>query len=162
MLEMGEYPLIAMGRMQWLASRHGETTEALTKPSPIQMLAALGAAVSGEEGLALEAAYALVRNGDLLPPLLDLAHQPFQVFVLEDATLGLQAAANGQRILEEFGLRLEKFGIGVTDSPVKSAALAPYCATIVPDVNAGLAWVDARTQARSLTGDQSQEMIIKE
>jgi hypothetical protein len=72
------------------------------------------------------------------------------VFVLEDATLGLQAAANGQRILEACGLRLEKYGIGVTNSPVKSAALAPYCDTIVPDVNAGLAWVDARARDKSL------------
>jgi hypothetical protein len=162
MLELGEYPLIAMGRMQWLANRHGETTESLTKPSPVQMLAALGAAVSGEEGSALEAAYALVRNRELCPPLVDLAHQPFRVFVLEDATLGLQAAANGQHILEECGLRLEKYGIGVTDSPVKSAALAPYCDTIVPNVNAGLAWVEAQARGSPLTRVRSQGTIIKE
>lgn len=145
LLDLEQYPLIAMGRMQWLADRHGETAEALTKPSPVQVLAALGAAVSGEEVPALEAAYALYRHGQFRPPLADLTGQHIQVFVLEDATLGLQAAADGLRLLEKYGLSTQMRGIGVTRSPAKTAALIPYCETIVPDVNVGLAWIEEKS-----------------
>lgn len=140
-LGLERYPLIAMGRMQWLADRHGEAVEALTKPSPVQTLAALGAAVSGTEGPALEAAYALYRDGRLLPPLADLVGRSGQLFILEDAMLGLQAAAGALRLLERHGLTLRMRAVGVTPAPVKAEALVPYCEVIVPDVNAGLAWV---------------------
>jgi hypothetical protein len=148
MVGLEQYPLVSMGRMQWLANRHNETVEALTKPSPVQLLAALGAAVSGEEGPVLEAAYALHHRGELQPPLADLASRPLQVFVLEDATPGLEAAANGMRLLQAHGFSVELQGIGVTRSAAKAAALAPYCDVLVPDVNAGLAWIEDRVQRR--------------
>jgi hypothetical protein len=142
LLNLGHLPLMAMGRMQWLADRHREPVQALTKPAPVQLLAALGAAVSGEEAPALEAAYAFYRRRVHQSPLADLSHQPFQVFILEDATPGLQAAVDGLRFLasEAYDVRLR--GVGVTRSPAKAEALAPYCETIVPDVNAGLAWIE--------------------
>jgi phosphoglycolate phosphatase-like HAD superfamily hydrolase len=141
LLHLERYPLVARGRMQWLADRYDERAEALTKPSPVQVLAALGAAIGGEEVPALEAAYALYRHGRLQPPLAALAEQPCQVFVLEDATPGLQAAAEGQRLLSAQGCEVRVRGVGVTASPAKAKALAPYCETLVADVNAGLAWI---------------------
>lgn len=144
LLHLERYPLVAGGRMQWLADRHGERAEALTKPSPVQVLAALGATIGGEEVPALEAAYALYRHGHLRPPLAALAGQPCQVFVLEDATPGLQAAVEGQRLLAAQGCEVRVRGVGVTASPAKAEALAPYCETLVADVNAGLAWIEAQ------------------
>ncbi|MFC2029436.1 hypothetical protein ACFLWA_01760 [Chloroflexota bacterium] len=137
-----QYPLVAMGRMQWLADRHGETVESLTKPSPAQMLAALGAALSGQESVALEAAYALYEHSQIQEPLDMLVDAPFEIYVLEDAVPGLQAAAGGLRILEAQGIQAELRGIGVTRSEAKAHALAPFCRTIVPNVNDGLKWIE--------------------
>ena len=138
-----QYPLVAMGHMQWLADRHGEAVEALTKPSPVQVLAALGAALSGEERAAPEAAYALVRSNQIHEPLDTLNDQGIELYVLEDAVPGLQAATEGLRILDMQGISAQLRGIGVSRSQVKAAALAPYCTTIVPDVNAGLSWIES-------------------
>ena len=55
-------PLIAGGRVQWLALQHGKGAGDYIKPSPVQALAAIGAAFSNEELPALHAAAALVEN----------------------------------------------------------------------------------------------------
>ena len=143
LVELEQYPLVAMGHMQWLADRHRETVEALTKPSPVQVLAALGAALSGEERAALEAAYALVRHSHFPEPLDTLNDLVIELYVLEDAVPGLRAATEGLRILEAQGISAQLRGIGVSRSQVKAGALAPYCTTIVPDVNAGLSWIES-------------------
>jgi hypothetical protein len=41
------------------------------------------------------------------------------------------------------GISAQLRGIGVSRSQVKAGALAPYCTTIVPDVNAGLSWIES-------------------
>jgi hypothetical protein len=142
-----ELPLVAMGRMQWLADRHGDKVEALTKPSPVQVLAAVGAAISREEAPALEAAYALWKEDSLRKPLAGLLddgpHLDLQVFVLEDAVPGLKAAQDGLRLLAHKGISAQLAGIGVTRSSVKADALAPYCRTVVGNVNEGLSWIES-------------------
>jgi hypothetical protein len=141
MVGLERFPLIAMGRMQWLAGKHGESAESLTKPSPVQSLAAVGAALSRDETRALDAAYLLFRQGALQPPLADLAGDEADIFVLEDATPGLLAAQEAERLMRSSGLAVKLRGIGVTRSPSKADALSTRCETIVPDVNAGLHWI---------------------
>jgi hypothetical protein len=142
-----QVPLIAMGRMQWLADRHGEPVEGLTKPSPVQSLAAVGAAWNGDEAGALDAAYELFRHGTLRSPLADMAGEEVEVFVLEDTTPGLLATEGAQSLLSECGVALGLRGIGVTRSPSKAKSLSTHCEAIVPDVNAGLLWIASQLNA---------------
>jgi hypothetical protein len=138
---LDQFPLIAMGRMQWLAGKHGESVESLTKPSPVQSLAAVGAAWSGDETHALDAAYELFKHGALRSPLAEMAGEDADIFVLEDATPGLLAAEKALSLLRASGLAVRLRGIGVTRSPSKAHALSTHCEVIVPDVDAGLDWI---------------------
>ena len=63
------YPLIATGRVQWLAAKVNVPFESVTKPAPIQALAAIGAAITREEANSLLAAHALMSRGELIGPL---------------------------------------------------------------------------------------------
>jgi hypothetical protein len=143
---LGQFPLIAMGRMRWLAGKNGESVESLTKPSPVQSLAAVGAAWSGDETRALDAAYELFKHGELTSPLSDMAGEEAEVFVLEDATPGMLAAEEALSLLSAYGLAARLRGIGVTRSPSKADALSTHCEAIVPDVNAGLEWIASQVK----------------
>jgi hypothetical protein len=92
------WPLISLGRIRWLARQAGQEVERLIKPCPVQALAAVGAAWSGQETVALEAALALHRDGELRPPLTDLKSVTLHVF--EDTTGGLEAAERGVEELQ--------------------------------------------------------------
>jgi hypothetical protein len=133
--------------MLWLAEKHGESVESLTKPSPAQSLAAVGAAWSGDETRALDAAYALFKRGALTSPLADMAGDEVEIFVLEDATPGLLATKEAQNLLRGASLDARKRGIGVTRSPSKADALSAHCEVIVPDVNSGLDWIESQLKA---------------
>jgi hypothetical protein len=128
------YPLIGLGRVLWLAQRAGETVEHLVKPSPIQALAAIGAAWSGEETTALEAALALHRDGDLRPPLSDMGTVTVHVF--EDTVGGLEAVARGVEALQAAGVNVawRPYGITPAEGP-KTAAMAARGVQTYPSVN---------------------------
>ena len=143
---LDQLPLIAMGRMQWLAAKHGESVESLTKPSPVQSLAAVGAAWSGDETRALDAAYDLFMRGALTSPMADMAGGEVEIFVLEDATPGLLAAEEAQKLLRGAGLDARLRGIGVTRSPSKADALSTHFEVIVPDVDAGFDWIASQVK----------------
>jgi hypothetical protein len=99
-------PLIGLGRMHWLAQEMDTETARLVKPSPVQALAAIGAAWSGHEARALKAAFALYRAGNLKPPLAHLVSEdvPIRVSVFEDTVTGLRAVQQAVEILREAGL----------------------------------------------------------
>jgi hypothetical protein len=132
-------PLIGLGRLQWLASRTGESAEALVKPSPVQALAAIGAAVSGDEVAALEAALRFHREGLLLPPLSDLGETVVHVF--EDTPGGLRAVQHAAALLQEAGLPMtvQPYGIAPAESP-KAALIAELGAPVFPSINHALAF----------------------
>ena len=116
-------PLIGLGRLRWLARQTGEDVERLIKPSPVQALAAVGAAWSGQEAAALQAALALHRDGELRSPLAGLG--PVTVHVFEDSTGGLEAVKRGVEKLQAAGVAItwRPYGIVSTDGP-KAAAIA--------------------------------------
>ena len=128
------YPLISLGRLRWLARRTGEDVERLIKPSPVQALAAIGAAWSGREAVALQAALALHRDGELCSPLAGLG--PVTVHVFEDSTGGLEAVERGTEMLQAAGATVawRPYGVAPTGGP-KAAALAARDAPIYPSVN---------------------------
>jgi hypothetical protein len=129
-----EHPLIGMGKMGWLAERVGEDVERMIKPSPVQALAAIGAARSGRERDALEAAWALHREGELLQPLADLG--PVTVHVFEDEMGGLQGIETGIALLQaaDVDAAWRPYGIAPADSP-KATALAARGVPIFSSVN---------------------------
>jgi hypothetical protein len=137
----GKVPLIGQGRVSWLASHHGRGAADYIKPSPVQGLAAIGAAASGTETDALNAAAALYEHGHLVGPLAALRDSPTRVIVFEDSTGGIRATRHAVERLAQAGLDVTFEAIGVSPNPDKRAALDQVAAHVVDDINAGLARV---------------------
>ncbi len=135
---LGVVPLIGQGRVGWLAWRNGRSPSDYVKPSPVQALAAIGAAVSHAETDALHAAADLVERGDLSGPLAALRGNRTRVIVCEDAAGGLRAAHGAVERLVEAGLDVHFEGIGVSSHADKRAALEQIADRVVDDVNAAL------------------------
>lgn len=134
----GKLPLIGQGRVGWLAWRNGRAAADYLKPSPVQALTAMGAAVSGAETDALRAAAALVERGEIRGPLTGLRHSATRVVVCEDATGGIRAVRGAASLLQRAGLDVSVVGIGVSPNADKRAALAAFADRLVDDVNDGL------------------------
>jgi hypothetical protein len=139
-----DYPLIATGRVQWLAARVNVPFESVTKPAPIQALAAIGAALTREEANSLLAAHALVARRELIGPLAHLKDRMTHVWIVEDGILGLQATHGAIDLLKQSGLEIHAHAIGIATGGPKAAALAPLSEIVLPDVNAAIEYIAAR------------------
>jgi len=115
-------PLIGEGKMRWLAAQSGEEVERLVKPSPVQALAAIGAASSGREASALQAALALHCDGKLEPPLARL--EAITVHVFEDTVGGLVAVERAVDALRAAGLAVDYHPYGIVVDGPKVAAMS--------------------------------------
>jgi hypothetical protein len=136
-----DYPLIATGRVQWLAAKVNVPFESVTKPAPIQALAAIGAALTREEANSLLAAHALMARGELIGPLTHLKNRATHVWIIEDGILGMQATHGAIELLQRSGLDIHAHAIGVAAGGPKAAALAPLSEIVLPDVNAALEYI---------------------
>ncbi|MBN1978465.1 MAG: hypothetical protein JW918_13795 [Anaerolineae bacterium] len=134
LVKLDDYPLIGLGRVRWLAERAGERVEHLVKPSPVQALAAIGAAQSGQETGALEAALALHQDSELGPPLANL--DAVTVHVFEDSPGGIDAVKHAIELLRAAGLDIawQPHGITPADGP-KAEAMAARDVPIYPSIN---------------------------
>jgi hypothetical protein len=103
---LSHLPLIGYGSMQWLAERVGGEGEHYLKPSPIQALAAIGAASGAKESDSVLAAYAAV-NGELKSPLKEL--RGVRVTVFEDSASSIQGVREAAKIIDG-----ECVGIGIS------------------------------------------------
>ena len=137
-----DYPLIATGRVQWLADKVHVPFESVTKPAPIQALAAIGAALTHEEANSLLAAHALMSRGEVIEPLLHLKDQTVHVWIVEDGILGMQATHGAINPLQQHGLDVHAHAIGIAAGGPKAAALAPLSEIVLPDVNAALSYIE--------------------
>jgi hypothetical protein len=136
-----DYPLIATGRVQWLAAKVNVPFESVTKPAPIQALAAIGAALTREEANSLLAAHALMARGELIGPLTQLKNRVTHVWIIEDGILGLQATHGAIDLLKRSDLDVYAHAIGIAAGGPKAAALAPLSEIVLPDVNAALEYI---------------------
>ncbi|MEB2286804.1 MAG: hypothetical protein OZ934_01715 [Anaerolineae bacterium] len=137
----GKLPLIGQGRVGWLAWRNGRAAADYLKPSPVQALTAMGAALTGVETDALHAAAALVEHGEISGPLTGLREGSTRVIVCEDAAGGIRAVRGAASLLQRAGLEVSVVGVGVSPNADKRAALSAVADHLVDDVNEGLALV---------------------
>lgn len=137
LVELDAYPLIGLGRVQWLAQQAGEAVEHLVKPSPVQALAAIGAAWSGQEAIPLQAALALHRDGELQAPLAELSTTSVHIF--EDSPGGIDAVKHAVEALGKVGLDIawQPYGIAPSHGP-KAEAMKAQGIPIYPSVNEAL------------------------
>jgi hypothetical protein len=142
---LGRYPVIGLGKLQWLAERADGDVGRLVKPSPVQALAAIGVAVVGDEAPSLLAALALWQEGMLQSPLADLDRVTVHVF--EDRTGGIVAVEQAATLLRNAGIDTDvrAYGIVALDGP-KAAAMATYAipqyTSVDEAVQAALAWIE--------------------
>ncbi len=134
-------PLIGQGRVGWLAWRNGRAAAEYIKPSPVQALTAIGAALSGSETDSLLAAAALYEQGTVTGPLARLRDGATRVVVFEDAAGGIRAVRDAVDYLVRAGLDVTVTGVGVSPHADKQAALAPVADHVIDEVNAGLALI---------------------
>lgn len=134
----GQLPLIGQGRISWVAELHGRVAADYVKPSPVQALAAIGAAVSRQERAGLQAAATLIEHEQLTGPLADLSSHSTRVIVYEDAVTGIYAAQRAVERLHAAGLDISFEAVGVSPHPDKRAALATVANRVVDDINQGL------------------------
>lgn len=132
-----DIPVMGFGRVDWLASQVGELGQNLVKPSPVQALAAMGAAVHGQERAALFAAHILATQNKLYPPLADVAGHAVHVF--EDSASSLRAATQAVSLLNAHGLdvTLIRHGIALAHSH-KHIALSTIADYVHPSINDAL------------------------
>lgn len=141
LVDLLNYPLIAMGRMLWLSRQINQPVETLTKPAPVQALAAIAAALTQREAESLTNAYRLAAHGELAAPFAMLRGQPVEVWVVEDAAPGLRAARGAIDLLRTFDIDATLRGIGIANGGPKAAALQSLCEIIVPDVNVAVEYI---------------------
>ncbi|MBN2003552.1 MAG: hypothetical protein JXA21_09375 [Anaerolineae bacterium] len=127
-------PLIGLGRLQWLAKQVNVDVEALVKPSPVQALAAIGAAFAGQEASALKAAWALRQNNSLMPPLSGLDAATVHVF--EDSGGGLQAVKHAIEQLNAAGKNIHYRPYGITpETGAKATVMDKLGVQTYPTIN---------------------------
>jgi hypothetical protein len=139
-----ELPLIAFGRVRWLAEQTGAHPEAYLKPSPVQAIAALLAAVTGDERRSLEAAL----DPQHLQALLSGLNQPLHVHVFEDSAGGIEATHRAAQILRQAGIQTRVHAWGIAAHPEKAGALEQVTSRVFADINAALGAVLKRENLR--------------
>lgn len=137
LLGLDTLPLIGWGRLCWLAQQTGADAATLVKPSPVQALAAIGAATGCAESVALQAAWALYQKQELASPLADLGEVAVHVF--EDSPGGLRAVQRAVELLNAAGVQAHYYPYGITpEVGAKATAMAEMGVTVYPSVNEAL------------------------
>ena len=130
-------PMIGYGKLGYLANKTGRTIPEYIKPAPVQALAAIASAWTGNEWLGLEWA-AWLSTGDCdMNTTVDIPNE-FELFVFEDSASGIQGVRKAAELLHQNGLKVEFHPIGIGTHPEKVKALTQSRAEIYPDVNIAL------------------------
>lgn len=133
LLHLEQLPMIALGHVQWLADCHNERVYDLTKPSPVQALAAMLTAHGTPEREALQAAYEFWKTGEL--PRTFTSLQGEHVYVFEDNAAGVRSCHMAGQLLGRQGIEVTVHGLGISTAPAKRAALEPVCDAVFDDIN---------------------------
>jgi len=133
-----ELPLVGLGQVCWLAGEMGCSPDEFVKPSPVQALAAIGAAVTRQVVPALRAAVRIFREEE------DGYFSGFpalNIHVFEDSAGSVMAVREAARLLSITGASTRVTAWGIAQNPAKRSALEKAGAVLVEDINIALAEV---------------------
>jgi hypothetical protein len=127
-----DIPMIAHGRLKYIASQHELDAATLEKPSPFHALAAVLAAWTGEELTALQAASHWYETQSLNGKFVKLPRN-FELIVVEDTLGGVRSVLAAGEILKASGFHVSvrPFGLTLGDDAKATAfrsAGVPYYA----------------------------------
>jgi len=107
-----DIPLMAFGKLEYIAAQHGLDPATLIKPSPFQALAGILAAWTSDELSALQAAYGWQSTGLLNGCFNDLL-KSFELIVVEDTMGGIRSVQGAGDVLQKAGLdvTIKVFGL---------------------------------------------------
>ena len=108
-----EIPLIAFGKLEYLAAQRGLDASALIKPSPVHALAAVAAALTGNEWAGLQSAGDWFQTGKLEGVFADL-QRSFELYVVEDTLGGIKSTQAAGEILMQNGFNVAVHTLGMT------------------------------------------------
>jgi hypothetical protein len=125
-----DIPMIAHGRLKYLASQHDLDAATLEKPSPFHALAAVLAAWTGDELTALQAANHWYETQSLNGKFVSLP-RTFELIVVEDTLGGVRSVLAAGEILKAsgFNVTVRPFGLTLGNDTKASAfqkANVPY------------------------------------
>ncbi|GAB4499459.1 MAG: hypothetical protein OHK0052_14530 [Anaerolineales bacterium] len=131
-----EMPLIGYGRLQHLAQVVGGEAEQFLKPSPVQALAAILAALGEPEERALLDALAVAREKRLNHRLAAL--EACKIAIFEDSPGGIRAGLQATAHLRDLGVAAHFKGYGITANPDKQRVLENLGARVFLSINEAL------------------------
>ncbi|HRQ21939.1 MAG TPA: hypothetical protein PLF42_00810 [Anaerolineales bacterium] len=118
---MADIPLMAFGKLEYIAAQHGLDPAVLIKPSPFQALAGMLAAWTGDELSALRAAHDWHVSGKLNSRFDELP-QSFELVVVEDTMGGIRSTWAAGEILQKAGFDVTVRAFGLTSGIAAKAA----------------------------------------
>lgn len=141
-------PLIGYGSLGYLADRMQVAADTLLKPAPVQALAGLAAAYSGEEWSSLVWAWdvlAQANGGGVMSgkehrtaEIEQLIPQELSLHIFEDSSIGITAGHRAAELLQKEGRIVNFHAWGIASEPEKKQALLAVGARVFPDVNTAL------------------------
>lgn len=117
---LADIPLIAFGKLEYLAAERRLDAGALMKPSPIHALAATAAAFTGDEWAGLQAAADWIQTGQLKGIFTELP-RAFELFVVEDTMGGIRSTLAAGEILRKSGFDVTTHALGLTSGSTAKA-----------------------------------------
>jgi hypothetical protein len=114
---LADIPLIAFGKLEYLAAQRRLDPGALIKPSPVHALAATAAALTGNEWAGLQSAGDWFQTGKLNGVFADLP-RVFELFVVEDTMGGIRSTLAAGEILQQAGFDVNVRALGLTSGSI--------------------------------------------
>jgi hypothetical protein len=130
-----DLPLVGYGRIRKLAQWSGAPAELYLKPSPVQALAAILAALGVDEARALREG--LLLSQGLRPPAFGDASQ-LTIHVFEDSLAGIRAVKAAGLALENVGIHCLIHTWGIAVHSEKMAVLEAAGLPVFPDISTAL------------------------
>lgn len=121
LVELAGIPVIAFGKLEYLASKYQLDPAALMKPSPVHALAATLAAWTGNEWLSLQAANHWRETG-MLNDAFNQLPKNFDLIVVEDTMGGIRSTRKAGEILQQAGFDVSIQTFGLTSGSISKAA----------------------------------------
>jgi hypothetical protein len=121
-----DIPLMAFGKLEYLAAQHQLAPAVLVKPSPIHALAAAMAAYTRDEWSALQTTLDWHQTGNLTEFVANLPRS-FELIVIEDTLGGINSVTAAGEILRGAGLNVTVRAFGLTSgSEAKAIAFEKF------------------------------------